>query len=71
MQPRYHHQPTPIWLFPIALLLAGGVIGALLVVWSVLPIVLLAFLLGLANGAYLGATRKQVAALFKTKLPTR
>lgn len=59
-----YHQSTPMWFYPVSLLAVGGVVGALIVVWSILPIVLLAFAAGWLNGAYLAATRKKIAELF-------
>ncbi|TAN50796.1 MAG: hypothetical protein EPN21_08165 [Methylococcaceae bacterium] len=56
---------TPMWFYPVSLLVTGGVIGALLVVWSVLPILILAFAAGWLNGAYLASTRKKIAELFE------
>lgn len=64
-----YQRPTPLWFYPVSSLVAGGVIGALLVVWSILPIVLLAFAAGWLNGAYLAATRKKIAALFERRQP--
>lgn len=59
-----YQQTTPLWFYPASLLAVGGVAGALIVVWSILPIVLLAFVAGWLNGAYLAATRKKIAELF-------
>lgn len=58
-------RPTPLWFYPVGLVAAGGMIGALLVVWSVLPVLLLAFAAGWLNGAYLASTRKNIAEIFE------
>lgn len=63
-------RPTPLWFYPAGLMLASGIIGALLAVWSVLPVLLLAFAVGWLNGAYLASTRKTIAALFEN-LPSK
>lgn len=58
-------RPTPLWFYPAGLVAAGGMVGALLVVWSVLPVLVLAFAAGWLNGAYLASTRKNIAEMFE------
>lgn len=61
---------TPLWFYPVGLVATGAVAGALLVVWSVIPVVLIAFAVGWLNGAYLASTRKKIAELFE-RLPVK